>query len=101
MSCSLKTSILSLLVVVLAACASSSPDVIRRDDAQRLSLVEDAVVVLVREVKVESGQTGQFDRFPPSPHAPKPPRRLLQGTSAGRHHGESHQDCWRPPAVLM
>ena len=58
MSCSLKTWVLSLLVVVLAACASSSPDVIRRDDAQRLSLVEDAVVVLVRAVKVESGQTG-------------------------------------------
>lgn len=46
------------LVIVLAGCASSSPDVIQRGDAQRLSTVVDAVVLNVRSVTVEGSQSG-------------------------------------------
>ncbi len=46
------------LVVALAGCASSSPDVIQRGDAQRLSTVVDAVVLSVRTVTVEGSQSG-------------------------------------------
>jgi outer membrane lipoprotein SlyB len=46
------------LVIVLAGCASSSPDVIQRGDAQRLSTVVDAVVLSVRTVTVEGSQSG-------------------------------------------
>jgi outer membrane lipoprotein SlyB len=46
------------LAVLLSACASSSPDVIQRGDAQRLSSVADAVVLSVRGVTVEGSQSG-------------------------------------------
>lgn len=46
------------LVLVLSACASSSPDVIQRGDAQRLSVVEDGAVLSVRNVTVEGSQSG-------------------------------------------
>lgn len=49
---------MSALVLVLAGCASSSPDVIQRGDAQRLSTVVDAVVLSVRAVTVEGNQSG-------------------------------------------
>lgn len=49
---------LCALVLVLAGCASSSPDVIQRGDAQRLSTVVDAVVLSVRTVTVEGNQSG-------------------------------------------
>lgn len=45
-------------VVVLAACSTTSPDVIQRGDAQRLSQVQDAVVINVRPVTVEGSQSG-------------------------------------------
>ncbi len=45
-------------VLALAGCASSSPDVIQRGDAQRLSTVVDAVVLSVRTVTVEGNQSG-------------------------------------------
>ncbi|MBI2747211.1 MAG: hypothetical protein HYX45_16715 [Burkholderiales bacterium] len=45
-------------VLALAGCASSSPDVIQRGDAQRLSTVVDAVVLSVRTVTVEGSQSG-------------------------------------------
>jgi outer membrane lipoprotein SlyB len=44
--------------VVLGACASSSPDVIKRGDAQRMAQVEDGVVLSVRSVVVDGSQTG-------------------------------------------
>jgi outer membrane lipoprotein SlyB len=47
-----------MLVLVLAACSTSSPDVIQRGDAQRLSTVSDAVVLSVRPVTVEGSQSG-------------------------------------------
>lgn len=46
------------LVTVLAACSTTSPDVIQRGDAQRLSQVQDAVVINVRPVTVEGSQSG-------------------------------------------
>lgn len=46
------------LVLLLTACATSSPDVIQRGDAQRLSQVQDGVVLSVRDVTVEGSQSG-------------------------------------------
>jgi len=43
---------------VLAACSTTSPDVIKPGDAQRLSQVEDAVVLSSRPVVVEGSQSG-------------------------------------------
>jgi outer membrane lipoprotein SlyB len=51
----------SVAVVALcavAACSTTSPDVIRQGDAQRLSQVEDATVLNVRPVVVEGNQSG-------------------------------------------
>jgi outer membrane lipoprotein SlyB len=45
-------------LVVLAACSTTSPDVIQRSDAQRLSQVQDATVLSVRPVTVEGSQSG-------------------------------------------
>lgn len=47
-----------LSVSLLVACASSSPDVIQRGDAQRLSQVQDGVVLSVRNVVVDGSQSG-------------------------------------------
>jgi outer membrane lipoprotein SlyB len=49
---------LASLVLALAACSTTSPDVIKRGDAQRLSTVQDAVVLNVRPVTVEGSQSG-------------------------------------------
>jgi len=49
---------LALAVSLLVACASSSPDVIQRGDAQRLSQVQDGVVLAVRNVVVDGSQSG-------------------------------------------
>ncbi len=46
------------LLAVLGACASSSPDVIERGDAQRMAKIEDAVVLSVRTVTVDGSQSG-------------------------------------------
>lgn len=43
---------------ILAACASSSPDVIQRGDAQHMAQVQDGVVLSVRPVVVDGSQTG-------------------------------------------
>lgn len=50
--------LLAALVASLAACSTTSPDVIQRGDAQRLSAVQDAVVVNVRPVVVDGTQSG-------------------------------------------
>jgi outer membrane lipoprotein SlyB len=52
---------LSLAVVSalsLTACATSSPDVVQRGDAQRLSQVQDATVLSTRPVTVDGSQSG-------------------------------------------
>lgn len=45
-------------VMALAGCATSSPDVIARSEAQRLSTVQDATVLSVRPVTVDGTQSG-------------------------------------------
>lgn len=49
---------MATVVVFLGACASSSPDMIQRDDAQRMARVEDGVVLSVRTVTVDGSQSG-------------------------------------------
>ena len=49
---------LAMLVAVLAACSTTSPDVIQRDDAQRMSNVLDGVVLSTRAVTVDGSQSG-------------------------------------------
>lgn len=46
------------VAVWLAACASSSPDVIARGDTQRMAQVQDGVVLSVRTVTVDGNQSG-------------------------------------------
>lgn len=46
------------LAATLAACSTTSPDVISRQDAQRMSTVQDAVVLNIRGVTVEGTQSG-------------------------------------------
>ncbi|MBU0589283.1 MAG: hypothetical protein KJ852_17070 [Gammaproteobacteria bacterium] len=46
------------LALLLTACSTSSPDVIQRGDAQRLSSVQDATVLTIRPVTVDGNQTG-------------------------------------------
>ena len=53
-----KTLTVLALCAALAACSTTSPDVIQRGDAQRLSSVQDAVVLNVRPVVVEGSQSG-------------------------------------------
>ena len=50
--------IAAALVGTLAACSTTSPDVIQRGDAQRLSQVQDATVLSVRAVTVDGSQSG-------------------------------------------
>jgi len=47
-----------LLALALGGCATSSPDVIQRSDAQRMSVVEDGVLLSLRPVVVDGSQSG-------------------------------------------
>lgn len=53
-----RTALMLALVAALAACSTTSPDVVHARDAQRLSQVQDAVVLSVRPVTVEGSQSG-------------------------------------------
>lgn len=53
-----KWSLALVVVATLGACASSSPDVIARGDAQRMAQVQDGVVLSVRPVVVDGSQSG-------------------------------------------
>ena len=55
---SLQTLFAATALVTLAACSTTSPDVIQRGDAQRMSQVLDATVLSVRPVVVEGSQSG-------------------------------------------
>lgn len=46
------------LAAALSACTTTSPDVIQKGDAQRLSQVQDATVLSVRPVTVDGNQSG-------------------------------------------
>ena len=50
--------ITAVAVATLAACATSSPDVVRPYETQRMSQVYDATVLSVRPVTVEGSQSG-------------------------------------------
>jgi outer membrane lipoprotein SlyB len=54
----MKKLLAALVVSALAACSTTSPDVIQRGDAQRLSQVQDGTVLSVRPVVVEGTQSG-------------------------------------------
>ena len=44
--------------LALSACSTTSPDVVQRGDAQRLSQVQDATVLSSRPVVVDGSQSG-------------------------------------------
>ena len=46
------------ICLLLVACSTTSPDVIKREDAQRMSNVIDAIVLSTRDVTVEGSQSG-------------------------------------------
>lgn len=48
----------SIALAVLAGCTTTSPDVIGRQDANRMSTVLDGTVLSVRDVTVEGSQSG-------------------------------------------
>ena len=54
----MKKLFIALAAASLAACSTTSPDVIHRDEAHRLSQVQDATVLSVRSVVVEGQQSG-------------------------------------------
>src|SRR5687768_15599662 len=55
----MKTTLVALAAAAfLAGCSTTSPDVIQRGDAQRMSQVQDATVLSVRPVVVEGNQSG-------------------------------------------
>ena len=47
-----------LAALTLAGCSTTSPDVVQRGDAQRMSQVQDAVVLSTRTVTVDGSQSG-------------------------------------------
>jgi outer membrane lipoprotein SlyB len=54
----MKQLLIAALVASLGACATSSPDVIQRGEAQRLSQVQDGTVLSIRPVTVDGSQSG-------------------------------------------
>jgi len=54
----IKKLILASAVAALAACQTSSPDVVQRGDAQRMATVQDGVVLSIRTVTVDGSQSG-------------------------------------------
>ncbi len=54
----MKSFLVALAAVSLAACTTTSPDVIQKGDAQRLSQVQDATVLSLRPVVVDGNQSG-------------------------------------------
>jgi len=53
-----RTTIACCLIALLAACSTTSPDVVGRGDAQHMSTVLDATVLAIRPVTVEGSQSG-------------------------------------------
>ena len=54
----MKTLLIALSIAALAGCTTTSPDVVSRNEAQRLSTVTDATVLSVRTVTVDGSQSG-------------------------------------------
>ena len=53
-----KLIIAAAVLATLAACSTTSPDVVQRGDAQRMSTVQDATVLSIRPVTVDGSQSG-------------------------------------------
>ena len=53
-----KLLIASAIALSLTACSTTSPDVVQRGEAQRMSQVQDATVLSVRPVTVDGSQSG-------------------------------------------
>jgi len=51
-------SVFMALLLVLGGCATSSPDVVQRGDAQRMSRVEEGVLLSLRPVVIDGSQSG-------------------------------------------
>jgi outer membrane lipoprotein SlyB len=47
-----------IIAAALSACSTTSPDVVKREDANRMATVLDGVVLSVRQVRVEGSQSG-------------------------------------------
>ncbi|MBV8034102.1 glycine zipper 2TM domain-containing protein [Roseateles sp.] len=54
----LMTSLTLAAAAALSACSTTSPDVVQRGDAQRMSQVQDATVLSTRPVTVDGSQSG-------------------------------------------
>ena len=54
----IKTLTAAAALAFMAACTTTSPDVVQRGDAQRLATVQDATVLSVRSVTVDGSQSG-------------------------------------------
>jgi outer membrane lipoprotein SlyB len=54
----IKMGLATALVFALGACATSSPDVVQRGDAQRMAQVEDGVLLSIRTVTIDGSQSG-------------------------------------------
>ena len=54
----MKRALIALSTIAFAACTTTSPDVVQRYDAQRMSQVLDATVLSVRPVTVDGRQSG-------------------------------------------
>ncbi|MEJ6000586.1 glycine zipper 2TM domain-containing protein [Paucibacter soli] len=54
----IKKLIAAAAVAALAACSTTSPDVVQRGDAQRMSQVQDATVLSIHPVTVDGSQSG-------------------------------------------
>jgi len=53
-----KKILIAAAVATLAACQTSSPDVVQRGDAQRMANVQDGVVLSIRDVTIDGSQSG-------------------------------------------
>ncbi len=54
----LKHLIMAASLATLAACQTASPDVISRNDAQRMSSVQDGTILSIRPVTIDGSQSG-------------------------------------------
>jgi outer membrane lipoprotein SlyB len=54
----LRTTLALGIAILAAACTTTSPDVVSRNEAQRLSTVQDATVLSTRSVVVDGNQSG-------------------------------------------
>jgi len=54
----MKSLVLALAALSLAACTTTNPDIVQQRDAQRMSQIQDATVLAVRPVTIDGQQSG-------------------------------------------